>query len=356
MTVFKTYIKNQLENGQFVSVATLMDLALYHPEFGYYMIQNPLGDRADFVTSPEISQMFAEILCLWAMEKYLELQKPARLAILELGPGRGLLMSDFLKFAERFPDFYASLEIHLIEISPTLKNIQQTQLTHPHQFWHTDIEDAFKKIGHLPTLILANEFFDALPLEQYRLQNHHWQQRYVRLNTQKELEFCFKDIAPKDLPDDLKSGDWKNNEIVEINSNAVNIMKKIVKHLKFVFGAGLIIDYGYVTGQGDSLQAISYHKHVDILDKIGEIDLTTHVNFGQLQKMAGSSGKTMTQRDFLFKYGLLNLAQNYGRKTDVKTRHQIEQQVYKLTSSQEMGTLFKVLELNFSSHKSHKDA
>ncbi|MGI4851234.1 MAG: class I SAM-dependent methyltransferase [Janthinobacterium lividum] len=339
-----------------MSIGTLMDLALYHPEFGYYMTQNPLGDRADFVTSPEISQMFAEVLCLWAMERYLEFQKPARLAILELGPGRGLLMSDFLKFAQRFPDFYASLEIHLIEISPTLKNIQQTQLTHLHQFWHTDIEDAFKKIDCLPTLILANEFFDALPLEQYRQQDHHWQQRYVGLNAQKELEFCFKDIAPKDLPDEIKSCVWKDNEIVEVNSNAINIIGKIVKHLRSVFGAALLIDYGYVTGQGDSLQGISQHKYVDVLDQIGEIDLTAHVNFGHFQKIAGNAGKMITQRDFLFKYGLLDLAQNYGRKTDAKTRHQIEQQVYKLTSSQEMGTLFKVLELNFSSYKSQKDA
>ena len=333
-----------------------MELTLYHPEFGYYMKQNPLGDRADFVTSPEISQLFAEIICVWAMEKYLDLQKPLRLAVIELGPGRGLLMSDFLKFAQRFPDFYTSLEIHLIEISPTLKTLQQTQLNHPHVFWHTCIEEAFEKINHLPTLILANEFFDALPIDQYRCQDHTWQQRCIALNAKKEFEFCFKNIPQKELPFKIDFDFGQNNQIIEHNSKTEDIIRKLVEYLKVVSGAALIIDYGYLRGQGDSLQGVSQHTYRNILENPGEIDITSHVDFGNLQKIVGKSGKIMTQRDFLFKYGLLELAQKYGQNADLPVRHQIEQQVYKLTSSQEMGTLFKVLDINFLANKGKENA
>lgn len=340
------YLKKQLEDNQFISVYQFMELALYHPKFGYYMKQNPLGDKADFVTSPEVSQLFGEVLCLWAMKKYMALQKPRRLAVIELGPGRGLLMSDFLRFAQRYPEFHASLDIHFVEISPTLQSIQQTKVTSAPLFWHQTIEDAFEKIQEIPVLILANEFFDALPVEQYRQQDHVWQQRCLQLNNCQELDFCFRNMDHHLIPLNIKFDIWQNDQIIEHHVLTENIMQKIVDHFKMVSGAAAIVDYGYLKGQGDTLQGVSQHQYVNVLKNPGAVDLSTHINFKRLQNIAGSSSTIMTQRDFLFKHGILELTRTYGRDADTLMRTNLEQQIYKLTSSQEMGTLFKVLEIN----------
>ncbi len=346
MTPCEIYIKERLKEKRFFSIAEFMEIALYHSEFGYYMKQNPLGDQQDFVTSPEIGQLFGEVLCLWAMDKYLILEKPVSLAIVELGPGRGLMMADFLRFAQRFPEFHQSLDLHFIEVSPFLRKIQQNNIIHPAQKWHPSLEDAFKSIGTKPTLILANEFLDALPLEQFQKTKEGWQQRGIALDTENNLQFCFQNIDPSQLPLDLQSHPYEENKIIEYNALAEETVRLCLQHLQKTTGFGLFIDYGYVEGQGDTLQGMARHQYKSVLEKPGDIDLTSHIHFGRLQRQCGPQSTLMTQRDFLFKQGLLTLVQNYRRKSSTEIQQHLENQVYKLTSSQEMGTLFKVLEIN----------
>ena len=172
------------------------------------------------------------------------------------------------------------------------------------------------------------------------------------MNARGELAFCFKNIDQNYIPFGFQLNNLKDNQIFEYNPKAEHIMETLVQYLKSVSGAALIIDYGYLKGQGDTLQGVVQHKYASVLDNPGEVDLTSHVDFGRLQKITDDKGHLMTQRDFLFKYGLLHLAQKYGQKSNTEKRDQIEKQVYKLTSSMEMGTLFKVLEVGFVSSES----
>lgn len=316
-----------------VSVAEFMDCALADPQLGYYRRKDPLGKAGDFITAPEISQMFGELLGLWGAVVWQSMGQPAQLVLAELGPGRGTLMADFLRAAQMVPGFRQALSVHLVETSPALREKQRQTLATLPVCWHDRIED----LPAGPLLVVANEFFDALPIRQFVKRADGWHERLVGLA---ENQFVFTDGAPAviDAPPAAEG------DIFEVGEPAQAIAARLGQRLVDGGGAALVIDYGHAaSGIGDTLQAVRDHRMVPVFDEPGESDLTAHVDFETLARAAqpARASETLTQGAFLRSLGIEvraeRLMASQPAKADV-----IASSCRRLIEPSGMGTLFKV--------------
>ncbi len=280
-----------------ITVERYMELALIHPEFGYYMTRDPFGAAGDFTTSPEISQMFGELCGLWAAEVWTAMGSPNPVHLIELGPGRGTLMSDALRAGRIVPEFRAALDVTLVEASPVLANIQHEALVASGAAisWAPTLAEAPEG----PAIVIANEFLDALPVRQYVMRGGRWRERLIRLNPRGGFAFDVKREAEQGLPPVGDDGD-----ILEINASAHRLVYELSHRLARQGGAALFVDYGHVvTSLGDTLQAVKQQRPVDPLGAPGEADLTAHVDFSAMARSARAAGAAVygpiEQGDFL---------------------------------------------------------
>lgn len=313
-----------------VSVAEYMQLCLSHPDHGYYQTRDPFGAEGDFVTAPEISQMFGELLGLWLMQVWSDQGRPSQFILAELGPGRGTLMADILRVAKAIPNFLESAEIWLIETSPTLRQ-KQSELLGRTINWGDTIAD----LPDAPLFLIANEFFDALPIQQFRRVDSFWQERLV------SAEFTETFGRPLARPDlDQAFPFVSESKLVELSTLSQEISVEIGQRIKNHGGAALIIDYGEWDGVGDTLQAVENHQPVAAFDHPhGLADLTAHVNFSALAKAARGQTPFATQGAFLQRIGINERAATLAKTApdDVAKAH------HRLTHADEMGNLFKVM-------------
>ena len=326
-----------------ISVATYMSTALMHPEWGYYATRDPFGAAGDFVTAPEISQMFGELIGLWIAETWASQGRPSPFALVELGPGRGTLMSDLLRATRRVaPDFAAAAHLHLIEASPTLRALQREKLRDTDITWHASLD----KVPDLPLLLIANEFFDALPVRQFVRSPQGWCERCIGLAGESEPRFVFV-AAPEPLPETLIPETKRSapvGSVVELCPAGEALMEAIAARLQAQGGAALVIDYG-TDEIGATLQAVRHHAFHDPLVDPGSADLTAHVDFSALAHAADGAGAQvsgpLTQGKFLERLGISAraaiLKKNALLPADIDTAHE------RLTSPAAMGTLFKVM-------------
>lgn len=331
-----------------ISLADFMGSALGDPEFGYYMTRDPFGARGDFITAPEISQVFGELIGLWCAAFWLQTSSPANINLVELGPGRGTLMADALRAAKSVPGFSQALRVHLVEMSPRLRDIQSTTLeSSGHKIhWHEEINDVPSGV----TIFIANEFFDALPIRQFMQTYAGWCERLVGLKSTDQFEFTISDnVTPFDetgIHPQLASAPI--DSLAESCQPANAIISTIASQIQSSGGAALIIDYGYLEPAiGETLQAVSDHSFSDVLQNPGEQDLTAHVDFSSLAQAAQSAGaKTfapLTQEQFLTAMGLeFRLARLTNATTPART-YDIKTAARRLTDPDQMGTLFKVM-------------
>ncbi len=279
-----------------------MALALGHPIHGYYMTRDPLGAAGDFTTAPEISQMFGELIGLWAAEVWRQMGSPAPLRLVEFGPGRGTLLADLLRAAKVVPDFRAALDLHLVETSPVLRDWQAAVLASsgvPHR-WH----DGLGTVPDGPLLAIANEFVDALPVRHYQCVEGRWRERQVGLDDNGRFMFG---LAPD--PDARLTLEAPEGSLLEVAPAARRFMEDLARRVATNPGAALIIDYGYpVSGFGETLQAVHRHIRADPLSRPGEVDLTAHVDFAALARTARLAGAAVhgpvTQGAFLTSIGI----------------------------------------------------
>jgi NADH dehydrogenase [ubiquinone] 1 alpha subcomplex assembly factor 7 len=327
-----------------ITVADYMALCLADREFGYYMRREPFGRTGDFVTAPEVSQIFGELIGLWTIAVWEMMGGPRPFVLAELGPGRGTLMADLLRTARIKPDFLAAADIHLVEISPRLREIQNATLA-PSKLavhWHNDIEDIPKG----PTIFIANEFFDALPIRQFQWIEKQWTERMIGLSAGGGLAFGLAPVEQRPPGVPLPEG-----SIIEASPSGKAAMTTIADCLKRHNGAALIVDYGSAQpGTGSTLQAVRAHKYDDPLATPGEADVTAHVDFAALARAAAAAGATpralMGQGEFLIRLGLVDRANVLGRGKDKKTRDAIAAGIERLAAPKAMGTLFKVLAIS----------
>jgi len=330
-----------------ITVAEFMAEALGHPLHGYYQRRDPLGRAGDFITAPEVSQMFGELIGLWCVEVWHEMGCPDPCHLVELGPGRGTLMADALRAARIRPAFGAALRLHLVETSPYLRERQDQALAahmpvaHRPQ-WHASFADIPKG----PLLLVANEFFDALPVHEFELRHEGWRERVVASDGEK-LIFGWTEPGPSFA---LLTDRQRIGPKAEISPVALGIAGEIGRHLAEAGGAALIIDYG--TSQslpGESLQAVRRHQPVDPLADIGEADLSAHVDFAGLARAAEQTGAKaygpLPQGEFLLRLGLDARAESLIARATPSQARDIESARRRLLDSREMGTLFKALAL-----------
>ncbi|MGH6924887.1 MAG: class I SAM-dependent methyltransferase [Propylenella sp.] len=324
-----------------MSVAEYMAHCLTDAEHGYYTTRDPFGAAGDFITAPEVSQMFGEIVGAWVIEMWRRSGAPEPVRLTELGPGRGTLMVDVMRVAAHAPDFFRTASIHLVETSPTLRQRQAETLrsTGIEPNWHA----SFNEVPAGPLLLVANEFFDALPVRQF-VRLDVWRERAIGLDVRGRLGFG---IGPGVLE---SSPEARQGSILEIRPAAEALVAEIAERIVADGGAALIIDYGHdETAPGETLQAMQGHAFCDPLAEPGEADLTAHVDFGALAGEARRAGAAthgpMPQGEFLTALGLVERARRLGANADDSVREALRAAVERVAGPDEMGALFKVLAL-----------
>ena len=313
----------------------------------YYALRDPFGRKGDFTTAPEISQMFGELVGLWAAVVWQSLGSPERFVLAELGPGRGTLMRDALRAAAKLPGFVEAAEVHLVETSPALRKRQRKTLGDGVAGWHDSPED----LPDGPLILIANEFFDALPVRQYIRRGERWHERLVTLaGDGQSLAFVEEDAPAHSslLPDGVRQT-AAEGAIAEIRPEAGRIAAALGRRLADQGGAALVIDYGHATSApGDTLQAVKDHAFHPVLDTPGEADITAHVDFQALAEAAGGSGAAvhgpLPQGTWLRRLGVEARAAALARAAPDQ-RETVEAALARLIQPDAMGTLFKVLAL-----------
>ncbi len=329
-----------------LSLETYMTVALNHPAHGYYVSKMPLGRSGDFITAPEVSQMFGELIGLWSAAVWRAMGEPRPVRLIELGPGRGTLMADALRAAEIVPEFRSALAIHLVESNEILRQCQHRALTDTGLAirWHA----AAGEVPDGPAIIVANEFFDCLPVRQFVRTAGGWHERLVGLDADGRLSFG---LAPGPVPGMNMHGE--PGQVFEAGLAAVHMMSGIASRICRQGGALLVLDYGYDAPQfGATVQAVRRHRFADPLRDPGEADLTAHVNFGALMRAARAAGAAVhglvPQGAWLVRLGIYERAAKLREKASACQKAAIDSALRRLAGeegfpAESMGRLFKVL-------------
>lgn len=326
--MLNSYLIQLIQKKGPLSQSQFMEIALQHPSYGYYQRQEAVGQ--DFTTSPEISQVFGELIGAWALDYFHQIKMPQSLTLVELGPGKGTLLADFLRTAKLEPSFYQALEIYLVETSPPLKNQQKTSIFFPFT-WLKNFEELPKSQN--PLIIIANEFFDALPTNLFKRKENVVFERCIACEDGK---LVFQDIE--------RRKEVGLDEIWEESPQTEALFHAICKRLQICGGIFLCIDYGYEGGSGDTLQALYKANPSLPLHQIGQSDLTCHVNFSKLKEIALSYNLGVlgpcSQGQFLKNLGI-DLRIDFLKRKNPSQSAALNTALIRLTHPQQMGTLFK---------------
>lgn len=339
MTPLEAEIRRIIAIDGPIPVDRYMELCLGHPQHGYYATRNPFGAQGDFVTAPEVSQMFGELIGAWTAAVWRQMGSPARVNLVELGPGRGTLMADALRAATGMPDFLGAVSVHLVETSPVLRVVQEKTLANAAASiaWHRAVEE----IPEGPVIATANEFVDALPVGQFIKDRDGWHTRMIGLADEKLAFMAAPDALFGHAGAELPPG-----TILERRQDQPIAL--LARRIAADGGAALIVDYGHAeSGFGDTLQAVRAHKFADPLEAPGEADLTTQVDFAALAVTATRQGTAtqgpIPQGAFLRTVGIERRAERLKSKATPQQSADIDSALARLTAPDQMGELFRVM-------------
>jgi len=327
-----------------ISVSEYMEEALTNEEHGYYIKNDPIGAKGDYITAPEVSQIFGELIGAWCLDTWQKMGSPKDCVLVELGPGRGTMMKDIIRSSKNIKEFHNAISVCLVEASPSMRKIQRQTLKEEQEGldikWYNDIEKLPKK----PMILVANEFFDALPIKQYIMRKGGFRENLVSIDANDKFSFVTSSVLEKELPKK------RIGTVLEVSPASHQIMEQITKRIESNGGAGLIIDYGYkTTVGGNTLQSVKGHDFANVLETPGEADITAHVDFKSLRQTVAKNKNIsvypiISQSKFLnniclrtrLKY-LLRNCKNEKQAMELKSA------VERLTSHEQMGKLFKVM-------------
>ena len=321
-----------------------INLSLYNKKFGYYMKKNPFGKKGDFITAPNISRLFSEMIAIWIISFWKTLGSPRNFNLIELGAGNGEMMKVLLESFQNFPSFLKSCNIIIHEKSPILIRIQKEKLSKSKIIWVSQIN----KIKKNPSIFIANEFFDAMPIKQFRKQRNIWYEKFVNFENYSKASFIEKKTDIKKIEKRLNFKISQNQNFIEYSEFGFDYLKNISNIIKKSSGGLLIIDYGYLEKRmKNTLQAVSNHKFANILDNIGGVDITHNINFELFkkftQKLGGLDNNLNTQKNFLIKMGIKERAEILSRNKNFSKKADIFYRLNRLIDEKQMGTLFKVM-------------
>lgn len=321
-----------------------INFALYDKDSGYYMKKNPFGKDGDFITAPNITRIFSEIIAIWTITFWKSIGSPKQFNLLELGAGNGEMMKVIDQTLLNFPDCYDACNFIIHEKSNFLINEQKKNLNSKKFSWLKDIE----KINTKPTIFLANEFFDAIPIKQFFKKKSGWIERYVTINNSKKAKFKEEKINIKKVDKDLNFEISKNQSVIEYSPDSFKYLKTICDLIQKNDGGMLIIDYGYTDSKmHETLQAVNNHKYSNILENIGDSDITYNINFHLFKKFINQFEKIDTiftsQKKFLTSMGIMQRAEIISKNIAFSKKSDLFFRVRRLIDDKQMGKLFKVM-------------
>ncbi len=325
-----------------ISVAEYMEMCLGHETHGYYVTRDPLGMEGDFTTAPEISQMFGEMIGAWLAQVWLDQGAPRPFVLAELGPGRGTLMRDMLRVLDRVPGCVDAAQVCCVEMSPVLRRLQQETLRGVDATWLNRVTD----LPEGPLFVVANEFFDALPVQQFQRVDAFWRERLVGVSGDR-LGFVWG--APVRHPElERRFGNVSDGTVVETCPAAATVAGRIGASISSWGGGALIVDYGAWEGTGDTVQALREHSPVHPLTAPGDVDLTAHVRFSDVARAAGPGIRHQSgpQGAFLEHLGMGHRAAVLTEGKDSLVVEQVTSAHRRLTHPDEMGQLYQVMALS----------
>ena len=334
----------KISNNKHIPFDKFIDIALYHKKTGYYMKKNPFGKDGDFITAPNISILFSEMLAIWCLAFWEHLGCPKKINIIELGAGNGEMMCQMIKVFERFNKFRESSNYFILEKSQFLKKIQKKKLNSHKITWLNSIN----KLKNGPNIFLANEFFDALPIKQFIKKNNKWYEKSIKKNNINKYEFVNVITNIKNLEKKIEINLSKNQKIIEFSPLTYKYLNIISKKINTFQGGLLIVDYGYLQKKmKDSLQSIYKHNFNNVLDNFGKSDITYNLNFFLLKKIVKKLNLKVvgltSQRNFLIKLGILDRAEILAKNLQFSKKADIYYRIKRLIDRNFMGELFKVM-------------
>ena len=327
-----------------ISLDKFINLSLYDNKSGFYMKKNPFGKKGDFITAPNISRLFSEMIAIWIISFWKSLGSPKKFNLIELGAGNGEMMRVFIESFKRFPSFFSSCNFIIHEKSPSLVKIQKKKFSKDKIIWTSQIS----RIKKNPSIFVANEFFDSIAIKQFRKNKNQWFEKYVLFNNKKKASFFEKKINIKKLEKKINLKISQNQNFMEYSNLGHDYLKKISKIIKKNDGGLLIIDYGYTDKKmKNTLKAVANHKFANILNNIGNVDITHNISFELFKKFLTQFNSLenylTTQEKFLVEMGIKERAEIISKKLNFLKKADIYYRLNRLIDDKQMGSLFKVM-------------
>ena len=343
-------MKNNKNN--LFSIDKYIEEALYNKKFGYYMSKDPFGKKGDFITAPNISVLFSEMIAIWIVSFWEHLNCPKKFNLIELGAGNGEMMKMLIKTFCRFPSFKLACKINILEKSNLLKKIQKKNIINKDIKWLKDLN----QISDLPSIFVANEFFDALPIKQFIKKKEKWYEKHIKFNKFKKPEYVDILFNMKEFEKKIKFKISYQQNFIEYSPLTASYLKLITNKIKHNSGGILIVDYGYLDKKiKNTLQTVSKHKYSDILENFGKSDITYNLSFYLTEKIIKKFGSfnsiTTSQKNFLIKLGILKRAEILSKNMSFTKKTDIYFRIKRLIDKDAMGDLFKVMLITNKSNK-----
>ncbi len=331
-------------NRKSLPVDKFLQNVLYNKKFGYYSTKIPFGEEGDFVTAPTLSNIFSELIAIWIISTWEKFGKPKKINIVELGPGDGSLIKILLNISKKFPEFNSAKNIFLYETSSYLKKIQKKNIKNSKIKWIKN----FKKLDDAPVIFFGNEFFDAIPIKQFKIMQKKLYEKNYLINDNYEIKEILKKAKKQDLKTIRSFKVLDNLQFIEFPKIGFVEMKKIIKSISKLNGCLLLIDYGYLKPNNqNTLQSVIKNKKNKLLQNLGKADITSHVNFSLLKefflKNKFKVKKVISQKEFLVKMGINTRAEIIAKKMKFRDKANLYLRLKRLLSPKLMGELFKVM-------------